>query len=357
MKQKKRSRVTLQQVAEHAGVSRATASLIVRDSPNISEATRKKVLESMRELGYVYDRVAANLRSQRSSTIGLIITDIANTFFSELLIGVHQALEEEGYTVILGTTFDSDAKQDRLLSTMLEHRVGGVILCPVSGTSKETIDRLNQLDIPIVLAVRELPGANSDYVSIDYKVGTQMAVNHLIQKGHQRIAFLGGYAESSTWKERAQGYYNALHQAGLEVDESLIIDSLPTREGGMAAARQILCHPNPPTAIFCFSDLVAFGVMQELRNANVIPGQDIAIVGFDDVPEAEIFTPSLTTVSSFARLIGNHAADLLHQRIINFDREQQRVILQPELVVRNSSQNGIMKGHAIEGSNTNNEGN
>ena len=343
MKRKKQSRVTLQQVAEHAGVSRATASLIVRNSPHISEATRKKVLESMRELGYVYDRVAANLRSQRSSTIGLIITDIANTFFSELLIGVHQTLEEEGYTVLLGTTFDSDTKQNRLLSTMLEHRVGGVILCPVSDTSKETIDRINQLDIPIVLAVRELPGANCDYVSVDYKVGAEMAVSHLIQKGHRRIAFLGGRSESSTWKERAQGYYDALHQAGLEVDSSLVVDGPPTREGGVAAVQQVLNHPDPPTAIFCFSDLVAFGVMQELRNAGLIPGQDMAIVGFDNVPEAETVTPSLTTVSSFPQLIGKHAASLLHERIANFDHEQQRVILQPELAVRNSSQQVVDK--------------
>ncbi len=112
MKQNK-SRVTLKQVAEHAGVSRATASLIVRNSPSISQPTRDKVLKSMKELGYVYDRVAASLREQTSTTVGLIITDIANPFYSDLLIGVHQALEKEGYTVLLGTTFDSIEKQKK----------------------------------------------------------------------------------------------------------------------------------------------------------------------------------------------------------------------------------------------------
>ncbi|WP_078412517.1 LacI family DNA-binding transcriptional regulator [Priestia abyssalis] len=337
MKQKKRPRVTLQQVAEHAGVSRATASLIVRNSPKISEETRQKVLASMRELGYVYDRVAANLRSQRSSTVGLIITDIANPFYSELLIGVHHALEKEGYTVVLGTTFDSDTKQDRLLSTMLEHRVGGVILCPVSESSKETIDRIKQMDIPTVLAVRELPGVNCDYVGIDYKVGTQMAVNHLIQKGHQRIAFLGGSSESSAWKERKEGYCTALQESGLEVDESLIVESTVTREGGSAAVKKVLHLSEPPTAAFCFNDLVAFGVMQGLKGAGLTPKQTMAIVGFDNVLEAALSNPPLTTVSSFARVIGNHAADLLHQRMENFGREQQRIILQPELVVREST--------------------
>lgn len=337
MKQQKNSRVTLQQVAKHAGVSRATASLIVRNSSKVSEKTRKKVLTSMRELGYVYDRVAANLRSQRSSTIGIIITDIANTFFSELLKGVHQTLEEEGYTVLLGTSFDSDEKQDQFLSTMLEHRVGGIILCPVSGTSKETVDRLKQLDIPLVLGVRELSDIHCDYVGIDYKYGAQMAVSHLINNGHHRIAFLGGRSESSTWKQRMEGFQRAFQQAGLEVDSSLIIDSAPTSAGGMEALQKVLYHDNPPTAIFCFNDLIAFGVMMGIRNKGLIPGKDISVVGFDNIPEAGIVNPPLTTVSSFAYQIGSNAADLLHKRIVDFERPKERIILSPELIIREST--------------------
>ncbi|AXN39329.1 LacI family DNA-binding transcriptional regulator [Peribacillus butanolivorans] len=337
MKQPKKGRVTLQQVAKHAGVSTSTASLIVRNNPRISEATRKKVLKSMRELGYVYDRIAANLRSQSSDTVGIIITDISNTFFSEFLIGVHDALEEVGYTVLLGTTFDSVTKQDQLLSTMLEHRVGGLILCPVSESTQETINRLNEIDTPFVLAVRELPEVNSDYVGINYPEGARIAVNHLIEKGHKRIAFLGGIRESSTWIERMKGYREALSKAGLEVDESLMIDSAPTREGGLEAVFKVLNNPDPPTAIFCFSDLIAFGVMQGLRMKGLIPGQDIDIVGFDNVPVAEIYHPPLTTVSSFPQRMGKEAANLLHQKMVNIDHEQQRIILNPELIIRESS--------------------
>ncbi|WMX56046.1 LacI family DNA-binding transcriptional regulator [Peribacillus sp. R9-11] len=337
MKQPKKGRVTLQQVAKHAGVSTSTASLIVRNNPRISVATRKKVLKSMRELGYVYDRIAANLRSQSSDTVGIIITDISNTFFSEFLIGVHDALEEVGYTVLLGTTFDSVTKQDQLLSTMLEHRVGGLILCPVSESTQETINRLNEIDTPFVLAVRELPEVNSDYVGINYPEGARIAVNHLIEKGHKRIAFLGGIRESSTWIERMEGYREALTKAGLEVDESLMIDSAPTREGGLEAVFKVLNNPDPPTAIFCFSDLIAFGVMQGLRMKGLIPGQDIDIVGFDNVPVAEIYHPPLTTVSSFPQRMGKEAANLLHQKMVNIDHEQQRIILNPELIIRESS--------------------
>ncbi|MED4691271.1 LacI family DNA-binding transcriptional regulator [Peribacillus frigoritolerans] len=337
MKQSKKGRVTLQQVAKHAGVSTSTASLIVRNNPRISEATRKKVLKSMHELGYVYDRIAANLRSQSSDTVGIIITDISNTFFSEFLIGVHDALDEVGYTVLLGTTFDSVAKQDHLLSTMMEHRVGGLILCPVSESSQDTIERLNEIDTPMVLAVRELPGVNSDYVGIDYPEGARIAVDHLLGKGHKRIALLGGIKESSTWIERMEGYHEALSRAGLEVDESLVIDSVPTREGGLEAVLKVLENPNPPTAIFCFSDLIAFGVMQGLMMKGITPGKDMDIVGFDNVPVAEIYHPPLTTISSFPRRIGKEAANLLYQQMEKIEREQQRIILNPELIIRESS--------------------
>jgi LacI family transcriptional regulator len=337
MKQSKKGRVTLQEVAKHAGVSTSTASLIVRNNPRISEATRKKVLKSMHELGYVYDRIAANLRSQSSDTVGIIITDISNTFFSEFLIGVHDALDEVGYTVLLGTTFDSVAKQDHLLSTMMEHRVGGLILCPVSESSQDTIERLNEIDTPMVLAVRELPGVNSDYVGIDYPKGARIAVEHLLGKGHKRIALLGGIKESSTWIERMEGYREALSRAGLEVDESLVIDSAPTREGGLEAVLKVLENPNPPTAIFCFSDLIAFGVMQGLMMKGYTPGKDIDIVGFDNVPVAEIYHPPLTTISSFPRRIGKEAANLLYQQMEKIEREQQRIILNPELIIRESS--------------------
>lgn len=334
MNSKKPRRVTLQEVAEHAGVSRATASLIVRNSPKISEATRKKVLASMRELGYVYDRVAANLRSQTSSTIGIIITDVANTYFAELLLGVHQELEKHGYTVLLGTTFDSVSNQEHLISTMLEHRVGGIILCPVSNTTGESMERILSLGVPLVHTVRELPEINCDYVGVDYRQGAEMAIRHLIQKGHQRIAFIGGIPEATTWKERMEGYRMAHQKAGLPMDESLVLPSLPTREGGLAACQKILQHRNPPTAIFCFSDLIAFGVIIGLRKVGLEPGKDIDIVGFDNVPETEISYPPLTTVSSFARRTGSEAAKLLHERIKNFNREKQKIIISPELVVR-----------------------
>ncbi|MGE6630626.1 LacI family DNA-binding transcriptional regulator [Bacillus sp. NPDC077027] len=337
MKKSNKKGVTLQEVARHAGVSTSTASLVVRNNPRISEATRKKVLNSIEELGYVYDRVAANMRSKSSNIVGVIVTDISNSFISEFLIGVQMTLESLGYTVLLGTTFDSVSKQERLISTMVEHRVGGIILNPASKSSDRTARQLNKISIPKVLANRELADVHSDYVGVDYEQGTWMAIRHLIQKGHTRIAFLGGIKSSSTWIERMKGFKRAHEQAALAIDDSLIIDIEPTRQGGKRALDQALNNPNPPTAIFCFSDLVAFGVIQELAARGIKSGEDIDVVGFDNVPESDMYHPPLTTVSSFPKSIGVKAANLLYDKMNGKGSELQRLILKPELNIRETS--------------------
>jgi len=342
MNQKKH--VTLQQVAKHAGVSRATASLAVRSSPKISETTREKVFTSMRELGYVYDRVAANLRSKSSSTVGLIIMELANPFYSELLVGIHQELDKFGQTVLLGTTFDSLTIQNRLLSTMMEHRVGGIILSAVPGCPGEAIEPVRSWGIPVVLVGRKVPGVDCDYVGVDNVAGGQLAVNHLLGKGHRRIGFLGGLAKMSSWQGRKQGYDDALCQAGIAIDDSLVIEGPSTMECGVKLIQQILRVPNPPTAIFCYNDVLAIGAMMKMKEMGLTPGRDIAIVGFDDIPEAAIFTPKLTTVSSAIRLMGIHAATLLHGRMEGLDIEPQNIVVQPELIIRDSCSDSATTG-------------
>lgn len=341
MSQIKRPRVTLQQVADHAGVSRATASLIVRGSKSISEEKREKVLQSMKELGYVYDRIAANLRSQNSTTVGLIISEIGNPFFAELLVGVHQALDKEGYTVILGTTFDLLNKQDELLSTMLEYRVGGVIFSPSPGTDREAIERLEKWGIPVVLVTREpLSSENFDYIGVDNILGAEMAVQHLIDEGHRRIAFVLGAAHSSVRRDRLQGYSNALQKAGIEFDESLLVEVPTSRRGGKDAVKSMLELSDPPTAVFCYNDIIAFGVMLGLKEMGIQPGKDFAVVGFDNIQEASLVSPGLTTIDGVPQKIGSYASDRLHQRITGQYDGPNRLILKPELVVRESSLRG-----------------
>lgn len=336
MKKTKRTHVTLLQVAQHAGVSLSTASLALKDNSNISQATREKVKAAMQELGYIYDRRAANLRSKNSSTVGLIIMELANPFYSELLVGIHQELDKLGKTVVLGATFDSLDIQERLLSTMLENRVSGIILSCVPGTLSEPINQIRKLGIPVVLVGRYLPGTNCDYVGINNVAGGQIATEHLIKNGHRRIAFLGGLSTLSSWQGRKQGYDNAYQLAGLEIDNELIFESQATRECGAQLIEKALTLPNPPTAVFCYNDTIAIGAMMKMEEMGVTPGNDIAVVGFDDIPEAAIFSPKITTVSSSTRHMGIQAARLLKSRIEGAEFEPQTIILQPKLIVRQS---------------------
>jgi len=253
-----------------------------------------------------------------------------------LLAGVHHYLEQIGYSVILGTTSESKEKQDSLLATMMENRVGGVILSPAAAISEEILLKLKEWDIPVVLVTRKAPETSFDYIGVDNVLGAKIAVNHLLQKGHRRIAYLGGPAESTAWKDRYEGYCQALQEAGLALHESLVQNSPATLNGGAEAVKQILRQTDPPTAIFCYNDVVAFGVMSELRNQGLIPGKDVSVVGFDNIQEAEQFYPKLTTVAAFPQRIGALAADPLYRRLKGLDGEAKQIILKPELIVRDS---------------------
>lgn len=329
-------RVTLLDVARHAGVSRATASLVLRDSPLVAAVTRERVLASMQQLGYVYHRTAATLRTQRSYTVGLVITDITNPFFAELTLGVEERLDEANYVVVLANTSESLDKQSRILTAIHENNADGILFCPAEGTSREMIDRLFQRRPPVVLLVRYLFDIDADYVGTDNVLGAELAVEHLITHGHQRIAFIGGPTTSSARLDRLQGYRNALQRHNLSVDEALLPTSTTTRDGGHQAILSLLTLNDPPTAALCYNDVVAFGVMLGLQAHGHMPGQDFAVIGFDDIAEAALWHPPLTTISIGPRQIGGTAAQRLLERIACPDDPPRRVILPPSLVIRTS---------------------
>ncbi len=354
MGEKKDRRVTLQDVARDAGVSRATASLVVRGSSSITEQTKQKVLASMNKLGYVYDRVAASFRSRRSSTVGIIITDIENPFFPELLANMQDRLDELGYTMLLGMTFESADKQERVLETMLEHHVCGIIMAPVASTSSDMFARLNQLSVPCILIGREITGASADYIGTDFRSGTRMAVRHLADQGHRRIAFLGGTPHTSAYEERLAGYLDGLKEAGIPLSEQQIVPGPPTREIGSHLAHTLLRENNLPTAALCHNDIVALGVIAGMRDNRLSAGKDLALVGFDNIKEASTSNPGLTTVSVDSGQWGIAAATLLHQRIAGEHRDDKivhkalalehgqeqeatRIIFPPKLIIRDSS--------------------
>jgi LacI family transcriptional regulator len=311
--------------------------LVLRDSPLVADDTRDRVLASMKKLGYVYNRAAATLRTQRSQAVGLVVTDITNPFFAQMTIGSEAQLGEAGHAVLLANTSDDPDKQDRLLEAMHEYGADGILLCPAKGSPPETIQRLRDWHLPFVLVTRYLREVEADYVGADNVLGAEMAVEHLLKLGHRRIAMVGGPADSSARQDRWRGYCNALERHGLDVDEALSITSSVTRNGGHRAILELLERPNPPTASLCYNDVVAFGVMLGLQAAGQATGEDFAVVGFDDIEEAALWRPSLTTVSITPRQIGVEAARLLIERIARPDSPSRQTILPPALVIRDSS--------------------
>jgi len=329
------TRPTLLDIAADAGVSRATASLVIRGAPTVADATRKRVLRSIKKLGYVYHRGAASLRRQQSHAIGVIISDITNPFFAEVIAAVEERLASAGFVTLLGNTSEDHAKQARLLKTMREFPADGILICPSLDDNfpGDTVHACNGT-IPIVAVARRAPGV--DYAGIDNALGAQLAIEHLHLLGHRRIAFLGGNPQRSTGAERLEGYRQALARRGLPVDPRLVLPSTPNRRGGFEGVQHLLKVKEPPTAALCFNDVVALGAMDALQRLGLKPGTAFGLVGFNNIPDAAQSVPGLTTVDTAPRQLGEAAAELLLKRIERRDAPKQTVILQPRLVVRGS---------------------
>jgi LacI family transcriptional regulator len=329
-----KQRVTLLDIAADAGVSRATVSLVIRNVPSVADATRKRVQRSIKRLGYVYHRGAASLRMQQSHAIGLIVSDITNPFFAEIIVAIEERLATAHLVTLLGNTSEDHAKEERLLKTMREFPADGILICPAisRGTSTGTPNLADRL--PTVAFARRIDGL--DYAGVDNAQGSQLAIEHLCQLGNRRIAFIGGDPEVSTGQERIAGYKRALVRSGLEFDRGLVVPAPPTRRGGYDGVLQLLQMENPPTAALCFNDVVALGAIEALQHAGVPAGRKFGVVGFNNVPDAAQSLPGLTTVDTSPRELGETAAELLLKRIEQRDSPIRTVILRPRLIVRQS---------------------
>jgi LacI family transcriptional regulator, galactose operon repressor len=335
MNQIQPQRVTLLDIAADAGVSRATVSLVIRNVPSVAESTRKRVLRSIKRLGYVYHRGAANLRTQQSHAIGLIVSDITNPFFAEVIIAIEERLAGGRFVTLLGNTSESSSKEESLLKTMTEFPADGILICPaLSGRDSGTEIANFSVRLPIVTFARRAPGL--DYVGVDNVQGAQLAVEHLYQVGHRRIAFVGGDPNALTGNERIEGYQLALARLGLQFDPALLIPAPPTRRGGHDSVQRLLQIERRPTAALCFNDVVALGVVEALQLSKLKVGADFGVVGFNNIPDAAQSLPSLTTIDTSPRQLGETAAELLIRRIEKRDSPIQIVVLQPKLIVRES---------------------
>ncbi len=308
---------TLIDVAKVAGVSRATVSLVCRGSPLVAKKTRLKVEQAMAEVDYVYNRSAANLRSSLTNTVGLIIPDIANPIYSDLLVGVEQVLEPLGKAVFIADTKESLDRQSHFLTRMLEMRVDGLIISTVAGTSAEMFTPYTRIGVPLVQVMRQIEGAPFDYAGTNNRLGTRRATEHFLALGHRRIGFIGSSVSPSVNDARYLGFCEAIRAHGLD-PESMPVTTCTHGFGAAAATTKMLVTRKPsPTGLICFNDLIAFGATLGLYELGLIPGQDVSVIGFDDVEAAANWRPPLTTMSIEAQRIGNDAGTLLAKRIGN----------------------------------------
>jgi LacI family transcriptional regulator len=343
-----KQRVTLIDIAADAGVSRATVSLVIRSVPSVADSTRKRVLKSIKRLGYIYHRGAASLRTQQSHAIGLIVSDITNPFFAEVIVAIEERLATARLVTLLGNSSEDRAKEERLLKTMREFPASGILICPAIARSEssEAVTLAGQL--PIVAFARREPGL--DFAGVDNAQGSILAVEHLCQLGNRRIAFIGGDPAVSTGRERLEGYQGALAGLGLAFDPRLVLPTAPTRRGGFDSVQQLLRIENRPTAALCFNDVVAFGVIEALQQANLRVGREFGVVGFNNVPDAAQSLPGLTTIDTTPRELGETAAELLLKRIEQPHSPIRNVILQPRLIVRQSCGAGRVASVSISSS-------
>jgi LacI family transcriptional regulator len=336
-----KKRVTSFDVANKSGVSRTTVSLVLNNIPDIriSQETKQRVLEAATELGYHPDSAGRKLASGRSSTIGLVLRQsreqvFADALLPQVVLGVAQAVEAEDFQIMLKAL--EPARTDGYMHLIQENHVDGIILSGPQQKDDEIV-RLFRDGFPIVL-MGQLPGSNLPFVDIDAIAGSESAVRHLIDYGHQLIAMItNAPLEYTSAQQRYTGYRNALSSTGIKIEDAFLQEGNYTPASGHTAMERLLKLPTRPTAVFVSSDVVAVGAMQAIKEAGLRIPEDISIVGFDDIPLSDYFDPPLTTVKTPSYGLGWTAGEILIRLVQGHPLEKSEVLLDSKLVVRGSS--------------------
>ena len=332
------SHVTLQDIAKEAGVSTTTISRALNDKPDVNPKTKNKILEIAKDLGYTPNLLAKSLRSKNSKTIGVVLADISNPFFATVAKGVEDAAHKRGYSIILCNTDEEYEKEEEALQVLVEKRVDGLLIAPVQ-KEYEDILRIKEQKIPLVLVSRHFDKIETNSVVSDDVLGGFLATEYLIKKEHKRILYISGPLHISSASERLKGYKRALKEYKITFEEKLVKGYTAKMDKAYALMRKILKERLDFTAIFTFSDFLAFGVTKALREERLKIPDDIAVVGYDDIEFASILETPLTTVHVPKYRLGMKGANMLIDEIErkSTDRKSQKLIIKPKLMVRKST--------------------
>jgi LacI family transcriptional regulator len=325
-------------VAREVGVSVMTVSRVVNKKGDVSEQTRQRVLNAIERLGYRPSAIARSLATRHTGTLGLVIPDVANPFFAEVARGVEHVAYAEGYNVFLCNTDEDPQRELDILESLEEKRVDGIVLCS-SRLENEHLRAITESHGTVVLVNRRLQddGGATAAVLVDDVAGGRMATEHLLRRGHRKIGFLSGPSGSRSGRGRVEGYRQALGKVGIPVNPGWIRPCAPVAGAGREAARTLLDEHPEITALLCYNDLVAVGALKACDARGCAVPEDLAVVGFDDIPLAELVTPALTTCRIPRHELGVHAVRLLLAEVEGGIDENKEIILHPSLVVRASA--------------------
>jgi LacI family transcriptional regulator len=335
-------RSTIKDIAQYSGMSVTTVSLVLNRKPSrISESTRRKVLEAARELNYSPNQLATGLITRRTRTLGLIVSDISNIFFSTLAKGIEKACEKERWSVILCNSWDMHSRDVELIRILTDKRVDGIIYNMNSESdeqmAKEIYEILNNSNIPFIEIDSMYSGNARHNVYFDNEKAGYMATRHLIENGHRKIACITGTNGIIQSSGRIRGYRNAIADVGIREDLGLLVEGNFTMESGALAVEKLVGKDY--TAIFAFNDMMAFGAFKAMKERNIRIPEDISLIGYDDVPFCEILEVPLTTVRQPVYEMGHVAAENIIKLITSGSDEDTNVTFAPKLIVRKSVKN------------------
>jgi len=328
--------ITIYDVAREANVSMATVSRVVNGNPNVKPTTRKKVLATIERLGYRPNAVARGLASKKTTTVGAIIPDISNIFFSELARGIEDIATMYKYNIILSSSDQNKDKELQLINTMLEKQVDGILFMG-GNISEDHIHQFKTSSVPVVLASTYDPTDTIPSVNIDYELAAYEATKQLINNGHNQPALVASQTESSVNVLKYNGYIRALEEASITVNEDLIFKGEYAYNTGVEATNKFLTLDEKPTAVFVTYDELALGVIHGIQDHGLKVPDDIEVFGFDNTRLATMVRPTLTTIVQPTYDIGAVAMRLLTKYMNKEEVEDKNVILPHRIEFRNST--------------------
>ncbi len=336
----KKNKITVTEVAKKANVSIATVSRVLNSSVNVSSEISDRVHRAVKETGY--SPLALQSGSVRKSlkTVGILVPDLHNLFYSYEIMGIEDELERSGYSVVLCHTHEDIDKEEKYLNDLQKKAADGIVMI---GSRKRSVssDHIVEIaaTIPVVMINEHIFGSNVYSVVVDVVDGAYKAVTHLLESGHTKIGLINGPDEYSTFSQKEEGYRLAMNKFGADILSEHLVVTSQYEEGGYEAACKLLSLPDCPTAIFVSSDQMAIGVLSAIHEAGLnVPG-DVAVVGFSNMPLASRLSPPLTTIDQFPFRCGQLAAEHLLKAMNHSRLEQRKIIVEPELVVRESTVN------------------